>query len=80
MVAALQGRNADARKSLKRALRLDPRSMAAQCAQYLLLQGQGQQSSTQSLVDAFLTSPLTGDKSGQTFRDVVATRMRRIYS
>lgn len=80
VIAALQGREGEARTSLKRALRLDPQCMAAQCAQYLLLHHQGQHSSAQALMDAFLARPLTGDESGQTFRDVVATKMRRLHS
>jgi len=80
VIAALQGREADARASLKRALRLDPQCMAAQCAQFLLLHRQGRESSAQALMDAFLARPLPGGKGDQTFRDVVATQMRRLHS
>ncbi|HEY6923196.1 MAG TPA: tetratricopeptide repeat protein [Steroidobacteraceae bacterium] len=80
VIAALQGHEAEARASVRRALRLDPQGMAAQCAQYLLLHRQGQQSGAQALMDAFLARPLPGDESGRTFRDVVATNMRRLHS
>lgn len=69
VVAALQGREADARGSIKRALRLDGQSMAAQYAEMLLLQRAGKHEQARTVLDAFMARPVAG--SDLQFRDLV---------
>lgn len=57
LIAAMQGREVDARVSIKRALRLDPQSMSAHYAEMLLLQRAGQHDQAQKVLDAVLARP-----------------------
>jgi tetratricopeptide (TPR) repeat protein len=70
VVAILQGREEEARASLKRALRLDPQTMSAQYAEMLLLQRAGKQEEARRILDAFLSRPAAG--GDVPFRDLVA--------
>jgi Flp pilus assembly protein TadD len=70
VVAVLQGREEEARASLKRALRLDPQAMSAQYAEMLLLQRAGKQEEARRILDAFLSRPAAG--GDVPFRDLVA--------
>ena len=76
VVAALQGREVDARAGIKRSLRLDPQSMSAQYALMLLLQRDGQHDEAQALLDAFLARPVA--HSDMQYRDLVTTHMKHV--
>lgn len=78
VIAALQGREDDARMSIKRALRLDPQSLSAQYASALLLRRQGRESEAQALVEAVLARPVP--RSDMLYRDLVQAQMRRLHA
>lgn len=77
-IAALQGREKDARDSLKRALRLDPQSLSARYAEMVLLQREGRREEVQAILDAVLERPLAG--SDLLYRDLVTLQMKRMSS
>ena len=74
VVAVLQGRDADARWSIKRALRLDPQSAAARYAELLLLQRDGKHEEAKTALNAFLERPVSA--AGLQYRDLVAAHMK----
>jgi tetratricopeptide (TPR) repeat protein len=74
VIAALQGREADARLSIKRALKLAPQSMSARYAQMMLLRRRGQHEEAQAVLDTFLASPVA--RSDMQYRDLVTAHMR----
>ncbi len=74
VIAALQGREVDARASIKRALRLDPQSMSTQYAQMLLPQRDGRHKEARMVFDAFLARPAT--RGDMQYRDLVAAHMQ----
>ncbi len=78
VTAALQGREADAGACIKRALRLNPQSMAARYAQMLLLKRRGEGDAAQALLDAFLASPVP--RGDMRYRDLVGMHMQYLGS
>jgi Flp pilus assembly protein TadD len=74
VIACLQGREADARGSIKRATRLDPQGLSAQYARMLLLQRHGRQKEAQDLLEAVMARPVA--RSDMQYRDLVAAHMR----
>jgi len=73
VIAALQGREDDARASIKRALRLDSQSMSAQYAEMLIMQRHGQHNQAQAVLEAILTRPMV--RSDQQYRDLVTKQI-----
>jgi tetratricopeptide (TPR) repeat protein len=67
-IAAMQGREVDARVSIRRALRLHPQSMSACYAEMLLLQRAGQRAQAQKVLDAVLARP--GCQATVRYRDL----------
>ena len=55
VVAALQGRESEARQGIKRALKLDPQAMSARYAEIALLRRGGQHTQADALFTAFLS-------------------------
>jgi tetratricopeptide (TPR) repeat protein len=78
VIAALQGREDDARACIKRALRLAPQSMSAQYAQLLLLQRHGKHDEAKAVLEAFLSRPLAG--SDMQFRDLIAAHVKHLQA
>lgn len=78
VIAALQGREADARGSIKRALRLDGQSMAAQYAEMLLLQRAGKHEQARAVLEAFMARPVAG--SDMQFRDLVTAHIKHLQA
>lgn len=76
VIACLEGREADARESIKRATRLDPDGLSARCARMLLLQRHGQHKESQELLEAILARPVA--RSDMQYRDLVAAHVRRL--
>jgi tetratricopeptide (TPR) repeat protein len=74
VIACLEGREADACGSIKRALRLDPQGLAAQYARMLLFQHHGQQKESQAVLEAVMARPVA--RSDMQYRDLVAAHMR----
>jgi tetratricopeptide (TPR) repeat protein len=74
VIACLEGREADARGSIKRALRLDPDGLAAQYARMLLFQHHGQHKESQAVLEAVMARPVA--RSDMQYRDLVAAHMR----
>lgn len=77
VIAALQGREDDARASIKRALRLG-QSMSAVYAEMLLLQRHGKNEEARAVLDAFLARPVAA--SNVQFRDLVTAHMRYLQA
>ncbi|MET0534148.1 MAG: tetratricopeptide repeat protein [Steroidobacter sp.] len=73
VIAAMQGRDVDARVSIKRALRLDPQSLLAQYAQMLLLQRTGRHTQAQQLLNTVLGR--TPERMSVQHRDLVAAQL-----
>ena len=78
VIAAIQGREAEARASIRRALRLDPHSMSAQYAQMVLLQRAGQHSKAQEILDAALARKPSPNSTQ--YRDLVAAQLEYVRS
>lgn len=70
---ALQGRDADARAGIRRALRLDPQAMSARYAELILLRRAGRHDEATALLDAFLARPAL--HSDMQYRDLVLRRL-----
>ena len=60
VVAALQGREAEARDAIRRARRLDPQALSARYAQLVLLQRAGDDAGARALFEEFLGQPAPG--------------------
>jgi tetratricopeptide (TPR) repeat protein len=60
VVAALEGREADARVSIRRALHLDPQALSAQYAELVLRQRAGDLEGARALFESFLERPARG--------------------
>lgn len=75
-VAALEGRDEDARAGIQRALRLDPLSLSARYAEMVLLQRAGRREEVRAVLDEVLARPVAG--SDLHYRDLVALQMARL--
>jgi len=73
VVAALQGRDADAHSRIKRALRLAPQSSLARYAQILLLQRECHYTEADAVLTAVLAHPAGRD--GVQYRDLVTAHL-----
>jgi len=78
IVAAMQGRQEDARRSIKLALRLDRDAMSPQYALLLLLQQEGLAQEAQAVLDDFLARP--APRSDMSYRDMVEAHQRYLRS
>lgn len=58
VIAALQGREADARGASRRALRLHPQSLAAKLAEVVLVRRAGREAEAKRLLESLLSQPL----------------------
>ncbi len=76
VVAALQGREIEAQQIVRRALGLDPQSLAVQYARLLLLQALGQHDKAQAVVNDFLAREVP--HRGMLYRDLLAQQMSRM--
>jgi len=74
VTAAWQGREDDARMSIKRALRLDPQTMSAQYAEMLLLQRHGKRAEARAVLDGFLIRRAAG--SDVQYRELIIAHMK----
>lgn len=74
-IAALEGRDDEARTAIKRALRLDSQSLSARYAQMVLLHREGKNEQVQSVFDSVMERS-AGD--GVQYRDLVARQMQRV--
>lgn len=74
VVAALQGREEEARSGIKRALRLDSQSKSARYAEMLLLERGGRRAEAQAAFDAMLAMPVA--QSDMQYRDLVGLHMK----
>jgi len=78
VVAALQGREADARAGIRRALRLHSQSLSARYAELLLLKRSGRDEEARALVEDVLQAPMP--HSDMRYRDLVAAHMKYLDS
>jgi tetratricopeptide (TPR) repeat protein len=78
VIAALHGRESDARANIKRALRLDAQSMAAQYAELLLLQRADQHEQARAVLETFMARPVAGGDIQ--LRDLVALHIRYLQA
>lgn len=76
VIAAFEGRDDDARASIKRALRLDPSSLAARYAQIVLLQRDGSPQQARALFESVLEHPMGA--SGYSYREALARRLQQL--
>jgi tetratricopeptide (TPR) repeat protein len=76
VIAALHGREDDARAGIKRALRLDSQSLSAQYASVLLLQRHGQHGEARQVIEAVLARPTA--RGDMRYRDLVEAQMSRL--
>jgi len=76
VVAALQGREADARASARRAQRLNPQAMAGHHAEIVLLQQHGRQQEARAAFEAFLARPVA--RSDMQYRDLLTTHLQQL--
>jgi tetratricopeptide (TPR) repeat protein len=74
VIACLEGREADARESIKRATRLDSQGLSAQYARMLLFQRHGQHKESQEVLEAVMARPVA--RGGMQYRDLVAAHVR----
>ena len=74
VIACLEGREADARASIKRATRLDPRGLSAQYARMLLFQRHGQHKESQEVLEVVMARPVA--RSALQYRDLVVAHLR----
>jgi tetratricopeptide (TPR) repeat protein len=78
VLAARQGREDQARSSIKRALRLDSQCMSAACAQMVLMQREGQHKQAEALLASVLARPVaSGDMQ---YRDLVIAQMLYLHT
>jgi Tfp pilus assembly protein PilF len=74
VVDALQGREAEARLHIKRALRLDRQSVAVCYAELLLLRREGKTAQAKAVIDELLARPASAE--GLQYRDLVEAHLR----
>lgn len=72
VIAAIEGRTDEAKESIKRALRLDPKSLSARYAQMVLLQREGRHQEAQGILDAVL------DGKDFNYRNALARQLQRL--
>jgi tetratricopeptide (TPR) repeat protein len=77
-ISALRGRGDEAREGIRRALRLDPRCMAARFAELVLLQRAGKHDEARAVIERFLQQRAPG--RDVLFRDLVATHLHYIQA
>ena len=78
IIAALEGRDDDARAGIRRALRLDPGAMSPHYARVLLLNRDGQYDEARAVVDEFLERQVP--RSAANYRELVSAHMRYLRS
>jgi tetratricopeptide (TPR) repeat protein len=76
VVAALQSREEDARQLVRRALRLDPKSLAARYAEMLLMQRQGRDAEAKAVLDSILSRP--AGRGGLQYRELVVAQLQAL--
>lgn len=77
IVAALQGREADAHLGIKRALRLDPQALSPRYADMVLLRRQGRHREVQAVFESALSQ--AGGR-GTKLREMVISQMRYLIA
>jgi tetratricopeptide (TPR) repeat protein len=76
IIAACRGEEEEARRSIRRARRLDPNAMSPYYAELLLLQRHGREAEARELLDAVLARPTA--RGDTRYVDLVAAHMRRL--
>jgi tetratricopeptide (TPR) repeat protein len=78
VVAALQNREDEARRSIRRALRLNPQSLAAKYAEILLLQREGRHDDAKVMIESVLSR--TAGRDGLQYRELVVAQLKALQS
>jgi len=73
VIAAMEGRETDARAGIRRALRLDAQCLSARCAEVLLLQIAGKYDVAKVVMEEVLSRP--GGRDGTPYRDLLTARI-----
>ena len=76
VIAALQNRPEETRLGIKRALRLDPQSLSAKYAEFLLLQRQGRHDDAKAVLDTVLSR--SAGRGGLQYRDLVVAQLQAL--